>query len=82
MAVILPKRRPEERAETGARPALGTVRWTIRLEASNGLDETKLGTIPSSHGVVRLGRGGAVGDGFDGDMRPSRLSGSGPRPRA
>lgn len=55
----------------GARPALGTVRWTIRLEASNGLDETKLGTIPSSHGVVCvLGRGGAVvAMASTGDMR-------------
>ena len=40
---------------------MGTLRWTTRLEASCGLDESKLRTIPSSHGIVCvLGDGGAV----------------------
>ena len=40
---------------------MGNLRWTTLLDASNGLDESKLGTIPSSHGIVCvLGAGGAV----------------------
>jgi len=36
-------------------------RWTNRLDLTSGLDESKLDTIPSSHGVVCvLGQGGAV----------------------